>query len=215
MRSSRLLSRSISCLLVAGSTVLLSGQTKQANDCGGVTLATTATLTFKQRSCLFSQDLLSPKFALTAGFAAVFGQLRNSPRMRSEDFDDVSRRFGVFYARHASQHAAELLVGYRHHEDPRFRSSDAKSFWRRTNSAFLNVVASPGTDGSLRVAYAPIAGALSSAFVGSALYRHSETLPGVFAHASAIYGYYFLRDFVAEFKPELNAYARHLLGRDR
>jgi hypothetical protein len=201
----------------------LSGQTNdsadsaksQPTDCGAFTLQTVTTLSAKQRACYFGKPLITPQFALAAGFAAAFDQLRNSPHVRNQDFDEISRRLEILYARRAARNTAEFLVGYLHKEDPRFRKSLAHSFWRRTDSAFLNVVTSPDEDGHLRMAYAPIAGSLSSAFVGSVMYRHNETLPNTLTHAAAVYGYYFVRNFFEEFKPDIDSYVRHVFHRDQ
>jgi hypothetical protein len=184
-------------------------------DCGFITLQSVTNLTFKQRTCYLEKKILSPRFALAAAVSSAFGQFRNSPYVLHQNFQDFPYRLAVYYARRSTRNTAELMAGYLHKEDPRFRPSNSQSFWRRTDSAFLNVLTSPDADGHLRIAYAPIAGALSSAFVGSIMYRHQETLEQTLGHAAGIYAYYFVRYFCKEFKPEMKAYARRILHSDK
>jgi hypothetical protein len=187
----------------------------QPTDCSPITLQTVAKLTFKQRVCFFAKPLLSPRFALAAGFESAFGQFENSPHVARQHFAEFPHRFEVFYARRSARDAAEMIAGYLHHEDPRSHRSNAQGFWQRADSALLSVLVSPGEDGRLRFAYGPLAGSLTSAFVGSVMYRHNETLPNTLGHAGMAYGNYFFRAFFAEFKPEFNAYARRVLRREK
>lgn len=213
MITKRWVLRAVVCTFAFASSVLVCGQTPSS--CSPITLVSVPELTFKQRACFYGQQLLSPTFALRAGFMSAFGQFRNSPHMTHHDFGEFPHRFEVYYATRAARDAGELLAGYMHHEDLRFRRGDASGFRHRTNSALLSVLTSPGEDGRRRVAYAPIAGSVSSAVVGSLLYRHSETLEDMAAHAGIIYSGYFVRALFREFKPEMNSYTRHILRRDR
>lgn len=158
---------------------------------------------------------MSPRFALTAAFMAAFGQFQNSPHVPRQHFDEIPHRLAAHYATRAARDSGELIVGYLHHEDPRLRKTDAQGFRRRADAAMMRVLTSPDEDGHLRVAYAPIAGSLSAGFVGSAMFRHNETLEDALMHAGFIYSKYFLRSVFAEFKPDINAYARHILRRDK
>jgi hypothetical protein len=159
--------------------------------------------------------MLSAKFALTAAFMSAFAQFQNSPHVPQQRFDEIPHRLAAYYTTHAARDAGELIVGYLHHEDPRFRRSDAQGFRHRADAAIMRVLTSPDEDGNFRIAYAPIAGSLSAGFVGSAMYRHNETLEDGLMHAGFIYSKYFLRSVLAEFKPDINAYARHILRRDK
>ena len=183
-------------------------------DCGFISLQSVAALTFRQRTCLYTKQLISPRFALAAAFASAFEQYENLPHVPAQRFNEFPHRLSVYYSRRATRDTAELLVGYWHKEDPRFRRSNAQSFWRRTDSAIMNVLTSPDENGHLRPAYAPIAGSLSSAFVGSVMYHHQETLQQTLGHAAAVYSYCFVRNFLAEFRPEVHTYVRHLLHRE-
>ena len=189
--------------------------TDPPTDCSPITLQTVAKLTFKQRVCFYGMPLISPRFALAAGFESAFGQFENSPHVPRQHFAEFPHRFEVFYARRSARDAAEILAGYLHHEDARPHHSNAQSFRQRADSALLSVLTSPGEDGRPRLAYAPIAGSLTSAFVGSVMYRHNETLPNTLTHAGVAYGNYFFRALFAEFKPEFTAYTRRLLHWDR
>ncbi len=150
----------------------------QNRSCSVLALQSATDLTFKQRNCFFARQVFSPMFAASTVGLAALDQARNSPTMRHETWGMFPRRVGTFYARVGARDTAEMLVGYWHHEDPRPRQSLATGFWRRTNAALLSVITSPDEDGHLRPAFGPVAGSLSSAFVGAALYRHSEDASG-------------------------------------
>jgi hypothetical protein len=172
-------------------------------------------LSFKQRTCIYARELISPQFAFGAAMVAAFDQYRNSPHVEKQHLKEFPYRLGVYYSRHAARDSGELLVGYLHHEDPRFRRNGTGTFWQRANSAFLNVLTSPAEDGSLRPALAPIAGSLSSAVVGTVMYRHSETLPNIATRAAFVYGHYFLTAIFSEFKPDIASFTQHLLHHDK
>lgn len=204
-------------LLALASTFVLNAQSAAdgallpPTDCRALSLQTAPTLTLKQRFCFGAKELISPRFALAAGFASAFGQFRDIPRIRHTGFAEFERRYEIHYAYRAARTSAEVIVGYLHNEDPRFRKSVAHGFWNRTNSSVRNVLISPDAEGNARLAYAPIAGSFGSAFTASMLYRHSETLPNTLEHAAAVYSFYFVRSFCREFKPELTGYARRVL----
>lgn len=204
--------------LVLASTFVVNAQSpaptlssSSPKDCRAFTLQTVETLTLKQRACFAGKQLISPQFALAAGIASAYGQFLDSPHIYHTGLAEFQRRYEIHYAYRGARTTAELIVGYLHNEDPRFRRSIAHGFWRRTNSSIRNVLISPDADGNARVAYAPIAGAFGSAFTASMLYRHSETLPNTLEHAAAVYSFYFVRSFYQEFKPEFTTYARHFL----
>ncbi len=150
-----------------------------------------------------------------AGIVAfsVLDQARNSPAEPRNRWSMLPHRLESYYARHAARDTAELLVGYWHHEDPRPHKSLETGFWKRTNSAMLSVLASPGQDGRLRPALAPVAGSLSSAFAGSAMSRREQTLPDTMIRAGAVYGFYFVRAVFAEFRPDLESMVHRVLNR--
>ena len=121
----------------------------------------------------------------------------------------MSHRFAAFYARHSAQATGELLVGYLHHENPLKQPSGLHGNWRRIGAAMLSVVETTDPDGSVRPAFAPIAGAFSSGMTGIALYRY----PGQTAfdvglkHSAGVYSGYFVTAIFREFKPELTSLA--------
>jgi hypothetical protein len=196
------------------SAVIASGTGATQNiSCSVLSLQSAASLTFKQRNCFFARQVFSPVFAVSTIGLAAMDQARNSPRMHHETWGMFPRRVATFYARVGARDSAEMLVGYWHHEDPRPRKSLETGFWRRTNAAMLSVITSPDADGHLRPAFGPVAGSLSSALVGTALYRHSEALPTTMIHAGAVYGFYFVRAVFAEFKPEMDSMIRRVLNR--
>lgn len=181
--------------------------------CSSFALQTAPNLNLKQRGCYFVRQVFSPQFAVSTGFMAVVDQSLNSPWVKHERWSKFPHRFEIFYARHAAQDAAEYLVGYLHHEDPRLHRSVQTEVWKRTGSALLSVVTSPNEDGNLRPAFAPIAGSLSSAFVGTLMYRHSETLPTTMIKAAGIYGFYFARAVFNEFRPDLTSMVHQIFHR--
>lgn len=171
-------------------------------------------LSFKQRTCLFSEKYITPKFSLNAAFAAAFGQFANTPRVPRERWDEFPHRLEVYYAVRSTRDAGELVAGYLHHEDPRLRPSLAHGFWRRTDYSLRSVLKSPGDDGHDRIAYAPIVASFSSAVVASEMYRRQNNAQTTLIHAGLAYGHYMTRSFFHEFRPDINAYARHFLHRD-
>ena len=185
----------------------------QNTSCSVYALQRAPILNLKQRGCYFVRQLFSPQFAVSTGVMAVFAQSINSPLVRHERWGKFPHRFEIYYARHAAQDAGEYLVGYFHHEDPRLHKSAETGFWRRTNAALLSVVTSPDEEGHLRPAFAPVAGSLSSAFVGTLMYRHSETLPTTMIHAAGIYGFYFARSVFNEFRPDLDSMIHQIFHR--
>ncbi len=185
------------------------GRTGSVNtSCSSYALQSAALLNLKQRGCYFARQLFSPQFAASTGFMTVMGQSMNSPFIRHERWSKFPHRFEIYYARHAAMDAGEYLAGYLHHEDPRLHRSSETGFWRRAGAALLSVVDSPDENGHWRPAYAPVAGSLSSAFTGTLLYRHSETLPTTMDKAGGTYAFYFVRAIFWEFKPDIVAMIR-------
>lgn len=172
-------------------------------------------LGFEQRICFYGAKYLTPRFALRGALVASFGQLRNSPNVPREDMDDISRRFGIFYARHAGESAGKLLVGYLNHEDPRPQISTEHGFWKRTHAAMLSVMEVRDVDGTARPALAPVAGALGSGLVGAACYRTHNSLGYGFLRSGLVYGSYFGAAWAREFKPELTMFANRLLRKKK
>jgi hypothetical protein len=181
--------------------------------CSTFALQSASSLNLKQRGCYFVRQVFSPQFAASTGFMTVVDQSLNSPFVKHERWSKFPHRFEIFYARHAAQDAAEYLVGYLHHEDPRLHRSRETGVWKRTGAALLSVVTSPGEDGNLRPAFAPMAGSLSSAFVGTMMYRHSETLPTTMIKAAGMYGFYFARSVFNEFRPDLHSMLHKMFHR--
>jgi len=201
-------------LVLAQSSAATDNGAVQNSSCSVLSLQTTANLTFKQRNCYFARQLLSPMNAASVVAFGVVEKLRNSPVEKHSDWSTLPHRIETHYARQSARDAAEMLVGYWHHEDPRPRKSSETSFFRRTNSAFLSVLTSPGEDGRLRPALAPMAGSLSSAFVGSAMYtRKDTTISTTMVHAGMVYSFYFVRALFTEFKPDIDSLAHHILNR--
>lgn len=222
MRSNRWLTRAIISTLALSPAALLYGQiavsstaADQPNVCSAIALKFAVTLTLRQRACIYGEDLISRKLALTAGFVSAFGQAANLPSVPHQRMDEFPHRFATYYATHAARGTGELLAGYLHRESQQHRGSLAHGFWHRTDEALISVLTSPDENGSFRLAYAPIAGSLGAGIVGSAMYHHKDTLSEGLTHAGLIYSKYFLRAIFAEFKPDIKSYARHKLHRDK
>jgi hypothetical protein len=178
-------------------------------------LQTDSKLGFEQRFCFYGAKYLTRQFALRGALVASFGQMRNSPNVSHQDIDDISRRFAIFYARHAAESAGKLLVGYLNHEDPRPHLSTEHGFWKRTQAAMLSVVEIQDADGSARPALAPVAGALASGLVGTACYQTHNSLGDGFLRAGLVYGSYFGASWAREFKPELTMFANRFLRKKK
>jgi hypothetical protein len=189
-----------------------SAAASQNSSCSAFSLQSTLNLTFKQRNCYFARQLFSPMNAASIVAFSLVEQLRDSPSEKRNDWSLFPHRVGTHYARQSARDSAEMLVGYLHHEDPRPRKSLERSFFRRTNAAIMSVLTSPDESGNLRPAFAPMAGSLSSAFVGSAMYtRKDAALSSTMIHAGAVYSFYFVKAIFAEFKPEMDSMVRHIL----
>jgi hypothetical protein len=170
---------------------------------------------FKSRACVEAARLAKPSLALRGAFVAGFGQWRNNPEVFHEQPSEFARRFAVFYARHTAQNAGELIAGYLNHEDPRPHLSQEHGVWNRTRSALLSVVQTKDTDGSMRIALAPVAGAFGSGMVGAACYQRNNTAAAGFERTGIVYGGYFARAVFREFKPDLSHFAYRLLPQTR
>lgn len=201
----------VSCFVASAQT----GANSQPGTCNPVTLQTAASLSFLERACMYGEQLASPQFALVAGFSAAFGQFQNSPHIPRQHFDEFPHRFAAYYGTRTARDAGELIAGYLHHEDTRYRRSNETRLRRRIEAAFLSVLTSPDEDGDRRMAYAPIAGSLSAAFAGSAMFRHNETVSDALLHAGLIYSHYYVRALGREFRPEMDSYVRRILHRDK
>jgi len=196
----------------SSSSDLVPSNASQNASCSAFALQTTSNLTFKQRNCYFALQLLAPMNAVSIVTVSLVEQLRNSPVENHDDWSMLPHRLETHYARQSARDAAEMLVGYLHHEDPRPRKSTETNFLRRTNAAVMSVLTSPGEDGHLRPALAPLAGSFSSAFAGSAMsFRKDVTLSSTMLNAGAVYSFYFVRAVFAEFKPEMDSLIHHVL----
>ncbi len=180
--------------------------------CNPYRLQSDASLTFKQRACYYKNQLIAPSFVLQAGVMSAFAELRMSGRPGHKDNEDYPEHFANYYARHAAQDAGELVAGFLHHEDMRpHRPSNQQGFARRTGSAFMSVLTSRDANGGTTMAFAPIAGSLSSGMVSTVLSSRTTTLAGGFEHSGFVYSTYFIKALVQEFKPELSSYTHRLL----
>jgi len=196
----------------AGSTNVAMAGASQNASCSVFSLQSAPNLTFKQRNCYFARQLFSPMNAASVVAFGLVEQLRNSPVEKRGDWSMFPHRLETHYARQSARDAAEMLVGYLHHEDPRPRRSLETNFLRRTNAAVMSVLTSPDEDGRLRPALAPMAGSLSSAFVGSAMYtRKDATLSSTMVRAGMVYSFYFVRALFTEFKPEMDSMVHRVL----
>ena len=176
---------------------------------------TTEDFSFKGRACADTTRLLKPSLALRGAFTAGFGQWRNNPEVFHGEPSDYAQRFAVFYARHTAQNVGELIAGYLNHEDPRPHISQEHGVWNRTRSALLSVVQTKDTDGGMRMALAPVAGAFSSGMVGAACYERNSYAAAGFERTGIVYGGYFATAIFREFKPDLTTFAHRLLRQTR
>ena len=170
---------------------------------------------FKSRACVEATGLAKPSLALRGAFMAGFGQWRNNPEVFHQQRSEFAHRFAVFYARHTAQNAGELIAGYLNHEDPSPRVSQEHGVWNRARSALRSVVQTKDTDGGIRFAIAPVAGAFGSGMVGAACYQRNNTAAAGFERTGIVYGGYFARAVFREFKPDLSQFAYRLLRQKR
>ncbi len=106
------------------------------------------------------------------------------------------------------------MVGYLHHEDPRYHPSRQHSFVKRTGSALLSVLLTKDTEGNTELALAPMAGSLSSGMVSTLVTtRRNPTIEGGLQRAGFVYTTYFIKAVYNEYKPEMSGFIRGLLHR--
>jgi hypothetical protein len=179
--------------------------------CNPYRLQSDASLTFKQRACYYRNQLIAPSFVLQAGVMSAFAELRMSNRPGHNDNQDYPRHFANYYARHAAQDAGELVVGYLHHEDMRPHQSTEHGFARRTGAAFMSVLTARDANGGTTMAFAPIAGSLSSGMVSTVLSSRTTSITGGFERSGFVYSTYLIKALVQEFKPEISNYTHRLL----
>lgn len=189
---------------------LLTPHVIKAKGCDAASLGTARELTFEQRACYYTDQLLKPSMAVRAFGVSGFDLLRDSPREQADGVGSLGQRFSIFYARHAAQSAGELVAGYFNHEDPRFQSSDQDGVWKRTKGALLNVMVNRTPDSHTRVALAPIAGAFAAGFVGMGCYPMEGRMREGLLWTGAAYGGTLGTALLREFKPDLVRFlARH------
>jgi hypothetical protein len=181
--------------------------------CNRYRLQADQSLSFKQRLCFAVDPLITPQFALTAAVMTGFSELRNSEKLQGKPMSNFPMRFADYYARHSAQAAGEMMAGYLHHEDPRLRTSNQRGFLRRTGAAFSSVIIAKDSDGNSEMAFAPIAGSLSSGFVAMEVGRRDNNVAGALRRSGFVYSTYFVKALVREYKPELTEFTRHLLHR--
>jgi hypothetical protein len=123
--------------------------------------------------------------------------------MNQTDSDDLAVRFEHLYERRVARSTAEIVVGYLHHEDPRYHVSGEKGVWPRTRSALFSVLKSPGQNGNARIALAPLAGSFGSGLTSMALYQRQNSIGYGLERSGLIYSRYFIRALYHEFRPEI------------
>ncbi|HMF76354.1 MAG TPA: hypothetical protein VK604_11885 [Bryobacteraceae bacterium] len=165
-------------------------------------------LSFQQRACYHLAGLSSPFMAARGATLARFGEWR-------DDRESFGHRFASFYARRSARAAGELVAGYLNHEDLRPRTSLEHGTWKRVRSALLSVVRVQDEAGNSRPAFAPLAGAFSSGFVGMALSPNRNSWNNGFSGAELTYSTYFARALGREFKPDLTLLANRILHRKK
>ena len=168
-------------------------------------------MTLAQQGCWYANDLTAPSLLVRAAFGSAIGHLVNDTSGGNQDASAYAHRLGVYYARHGARDAAELVAGYFNHEDPRPHLSGETGVWRRTKAALWSVVIAQTDEGN-RLALTPIAGALGSAFVGTALSRdRAFTGRTILREASVSYSGSFATAVYREFKPDLSSLVRRAL----
>jgi len=190
-----------------------SSSKSELSDCNRYRLQADQSLSFKQRLCFAVDPLITPQFALTAAVMTGFSELRNSEKLKGKPMSNYPIRFADYYARHSAQAAGEMMAGYLHHEDPRVRTSMQRGFLRRTGAAFSSVIIARDSEGNSEMAFAPIAGSLSSGFVAMEVGRRDDNVAGALRRSGFVYSTYFIKALVREYKPELTEFTRHLLHR--
>ena len=200
--------------VLAQTSLLLPAPASRLLLCPSEQLAFVKQLSFAQRACWYGSALASPGAALRAGFTSGFGQWINHPFIRHQDADDLTHRFEVYYAKRAAQQTAELIAASLNHEDPRFRPSGESTFKKRIRSAALSVLVTEGDEGG-RLAVAPIAGSLASAFTGTALYRQHTGPEYALRGAAIAYSTNFANAIYREFRPDLSLLINRMLHNRR
>lgn len=206
---------SASALLPKGISVSTTANDNTGNSCKPLELLSAKELSFHQRTCLYSQKLLSKGFMARAAVFSAYAEVRNHPQVNDPGMSDYARRVAVYYARRTAQSTGELLAGYLNHEDPRFRTSQEHGFWNRTKSTFASVLVTSSEDGKSRPALAPLAGAFGSGLTGIALYRNRNSWGDGFERTGVSYSTYFMNAFFREFQPELSGYTSRILRKHR
>lgn len=206
---------SSTALLPKAVAVSPSATEEDSGSCRPLELLSAKELSLHQRTCLYSQKLLSKGFLARALVFSAYGEMKNNPAIPNQGMGDYAHRVATYYARRTAQSTGELLAAYWNHEDPRFHSSQEHGFWNRTRSAFRGVVMTTNEDGKYRPAFAPIAGSFGSGLTGIALYRNHNGWDDGFRRTGISYSTYFVNAFFREFQPELSGYANHLLHRHR
>jgi hypothetical protein len=167
-----------------------------------------AELSLHDRACLGLSQIASPGTLLGAAALAGVGELRGKQRSKGAESEDFGEHFAHIYARTAARTSAELLVGYLHHEDPRWHPSNEQGAFRRTKAAFLSVIDSPDQNGNARMAFAPLAGSLASGFTAMGFSQLRQTgYTGALERSGFVYSHYLAKALIREFTPELRSLA--------
>lgn len=196
-------------------TVLPSGNSPEISDtgsCNASELRSAPSLTFAQRSCFHLQRILSRSFAIRSAAFSAISAARSSDD-RDSGFAGFRDRYETYYARRAAQNFGEWMAGSLHREDPRYRPSLERGFWKRSRFALQSVLIARDLDGNGRVAIAPLAGAFSSGMVGLACCTSRDSVADGLRRSGFAYGSYYGTAILREFRPELVAFARKFVHR--
>jgi len=131
-------------------------------------------LTFGERLQLYRRSMTSYETVLDPLFGAAVNQARNEPPEWGQGGDAFAVRFASGYGRCIIGRTIRFAVAASDHEDPRFRPSDEKGFWRRTRTAVAYVFVARTDAGTQIPAFSRFAGTYGAAFISNAWYPASR-----------------------------------------
>lgn len=178
--------------------------------CSPEEIAAVKQLSFRQRTCWYASELVSPWAALRAAAGIGIANWEGTDNFKHHDEEGSAERFRDYYVRRSARETGELLAGYLNREDPRPHASGETGFRKRFRSAFLSVLITKNNEGS-RPAVGPLVGSFASSFAGAAVSREHSGADFALRGAGITYSSYFGNALYTEFQPDISSLVHRML----
>ena len=135
-------------------------------------------ITAKGRVYWFGKSTVGPRSLAAGALSAAWGTAWNLPEEYGPHWEGFGKRFGIRLTGVSTGNAIEASLGAAWGEDPRYIRSNNPEFWGRVKHAVKHTFYAYRPDGSVKPAYARMAGNVGNNFLANTWRVESESSVG-------------------------------------